>query len=184
MGMPPRRSYARKETRVKAYCLFCQTEKCDIIRRIVDDVYACHAIYPKQMQHIWQKGQLRAFPRALFPGYVFIYFDEKEDHEWDLVELRKFPGVIRMLSDRNGHYVLSGKDELLAMMLLERGGTLGRTQVTLENQKLYIRDGSLAGLEATILKVVRRKSIMKIQISFAGQPLTTWLEYEIVEPET
>lgn len=169
---------------MKAYCLFCQTGKCDIIRKIVDDVYTCHAIYPRQVQHIWQNGQLRSIPRPLFPGYVFIYFDEAENHEKDLIELRKFPGVIRMLSDKCGHYVLSGKDEQLAMMLLERGGILGTTQVALENEKLHIRDGALAGLDATILKVVRRKSIMKIQISLADQPLTTWLKYEIVEPKT
>ena len=44
--------------------------------------------------------------------------------------------------------------------------------------------GAFSGVTARILKVERRLSRMQIEIPFARQLVKTWVEYEIVEPES
>ena len=67
------------------------------------------------------------------------------------------------------------------MMLLDRGGVVGKTPVYQEGDRIRIRDGAFAGVEARILRVKPRYSRMEIELNFAHRPVRTWVEYEIIE---
>ena len=67
-------------------------------------------------------------------------------------------------------------------MLRQRGGVIGKTQVYAEGDRIRLKEGSFAGVEAEILKVNRRNTRMQIRLTFAGNPVCPWVEYEIVEP--
>ena len=160
------------------YCLFCRSEKCGTIAEALNRLGVCRAIYPKQVQHIRRQGVPLDLMHDMLPGYVFLYSNE----ELDIFALRKTPGVLKCLGDRENSFCLTGSDEQFALMLRERGGVIGKTQVYAEGDRIRLKEGSFAGVEAEILKVNRRNSRMQIQICFAGNPVRPWVEYEIVEP--
>lgn len=160
------------------YCLFCETGKCDHVARAIMQKVSCRAIAPKQVQHTWSKGKTVDIVHDLLPGYVFVY---TEDEPLDIALLRSVQGIIRCLSSQDKQYELTGGDEQFALMLLQKDGVIGKTKVYEEGQMIRICQGVFEGVETKILKVNRRNMRMQIEIPFAGRPVRTWVEYEIVE---
>jgi len=172
------RSYILERNRMRTYCLFCETGKCDYVARILMEKLACRAIHPKQIQHTWSKGSMVDIEHDLLPGYVFLYL---EDEPLDVALLHSVSGVIRCLADSDKQYELSGSDEAFALMLLRQDGVIGRTKVYQEGQMIRICEGAYEGVETKILKVNRRNMRMQIELPFAGRQIRTWVEYEIVK---
>lgn len=161
-----------------AYCLFCETVKCDIIAKNAEIRMKCTAISPKQVQHTWTKGKAVDIVHDLLPGYVFLY---AEDGPLDISRVRSIQGVIRCLCTSDGQYELTGSDEQFALMLLKNHGVIGKTQVYEEGQRIRICEGAFEGLETKILKVDRQKKRMQIEIPFANMPVKTWVEFDLVK---
>ena len=162
---------------MKAYCLFCETAKCEFVTRIAVQKLGCRPIYPKQIQHTWSKGKMVDIEHDLLPGYVFLYVDSGE---LDVKTAQSIQGVIRCLGTADREYELTGGDEQFALMLLHCGGVIGKTKVYEEGQMIRVCKGAFEGLETKILKVNRQKGRMLIEIPFAHMPLKTWVEYDIV----
>ena len=164
-----------------AYCLFCETGKCDFVANAVAQAYSCRACSPKQIQHTWDKTQFVNREHDLLPGYVFVYSEEPILQPQDF--RRKLDRIIRCLRDTSREYQLHGADEQFAMMLYRKNGVLGRTEVTETDGRLEITDESFRDIQAEILKVDRRNKRMKIEIPIAGNKVQTWVEYEIIQKE-
>lgn len=161
------------------YCLFCETAKCRSVVNAVMQMISCRAIYPKQVQHTRSQGKMVDIEHDLLPGYVFLY---SEGEPLDITQLRSIQGIIRCLSNMEKQYELTGSDEQFALMLLQKNGVIGKTQVYQEGQMIRICEGAFQDIEAKILRVNRRNMRMEIEIPFAGRPVHTWVEYEIVKP--
>ena len=161
-----------------AYCLFCETAKCNFVAAAAIQRFGCQALYPKQIQHTWSKGKMVDISHDLLPGYVFLY---AENEPLVPSALHSLQGVIRCLKNSDGQYELTGEDERFALMLLEKGGVIGKTKVYREGQRIHICKGVYEGLETRILKVNHRNQRMQIEIPFANMLVKTWVEYEIVE---
>lgn len=161
-----------------AYCLFCETEKCNTVRSAAESSFGCRAVYPRQVQHTWSGGRMTDIERPLLPGYVFLYFEEEYP---EIAHFRKIHGVIRCLSDTGRQFRLTGSDEAFARMLLQQDGRIGKTKVYREGNRIRICKGAFSGMKATIRKVDHRASRMQVEIPFAGRAVKTWLEYEITE---
>ena len=160
------------------YCLFCQTVKCAYVARVTEEMFGCRAILPKQVRHIWSKGKMIDLESDLLPGYVFLYFDQKQERIW---RFSSVDGVIRCLGKMPDGYELTGSDERFAMMLLSSGGVIGKTQVYREGDRIRVCQGAFEGLETKILKVNHRNAKMLIEIPFVHRPVRCWVEYEMVE---
>lgn len=158
------------------YCVFCETTKCKYVAETLRRILECHTIYPKQIQHTWDKGQLIDIERNLLPGYIFLYSEQKLVNN---IRIRSVSGVIRLLANADGSYELTGSDKIFAMMLYENDGCLGRTPVYEEGSIIKLKKGNFSGMHAQILKVDRRNKRMKIEIPFTSMKLKTWVEYEI-----
>lgn len=161
-----------------AYCLFCETAKCDFVAHAVKQVYNCEAISPKQIQHTWDKGQYVNREHKLLPGYVFVY-SEEEILQPQEIRIR-LDRIIRCMRDTSMEYRLHGADEEFALMILRKGGIIGKTEVTETDGRFTITDETFQGVPVEILKVDRRNKRMKIEMRFAGNRVQTWVEYEIV----
>ena len=164
---------------MNAYCLFCETEKCEFVAHTVKQVFECEAISPKQIQHTWQKGAMVDRIRDLLPGYLFLYSEEP----LNLYRCRYLPGVLRCLRTYDNSYELGGSDDAFAKMLLEKEGIIGKTEVYQEGDRIHLTEGAFSGLKAKILKVDHRAGRMQIEIPFARRLVKTWVEYEIVDPK-
>ncbi|MBQ3760619.1 MAG: hypothetical protein II875_01260 [Clostridia bacterium] len=160
------------------YCLFCETVHCDDVARHAETKFDCRAISPKQVQHIRRHGAFEDISHPLLPGYVFLYFDGPVE---DTAMFRRLPGVLKCLKETEKQAELSGSDEAFAMMLYEKNGVIGKTEVYAEGEKIRLKEGAFSGMEAEIVRVDRRAVRMQILLTFAGRPLRTWVEYEIVE---
>lgn len=160
------------------YCLFCETAKCQNIARSLMNKLPCRAFSPKQVQHTWSKGQMVDIVHDLLPGYVFVYL---EDQKLDIASLHSVQGILRCLCSQDRQYELAGADEQFALMLLQKDGVIGKTKVYEEGQMIRICQGAFEGVETKILKVNRRNMRMQIEIPFAGRPVKTWVEYEVVK---
>ena len=164
------------------YCLFCETVKCDLVARLLEICFPCRAISPKKVQHTWgKKGKKVDIVHDLLPGYVFLYFEEEKP---SISQFRMMNGVIKCLSDTDKHYELTGADETFALSLLQHDGVLGKTRVYQEGDRIRICAGVFDGMQTRILKVDRRNTRMQIEIPFAKQMIKTWVEYEIIEPDS
>lgn len=160
------------------YCVFCQTQMCGRVAIQAQQMFGCRAISAKREQLKWVRQQAVREIHDLLPGYVFLYAEQEIDQ---VHKLRSITGVIRCLSDQENRYILRGNDEAFALMLLEHSGVIGKTKVYQEGEMIRISEGAFAGTETTILKVNRRNRRMLIQIPFAGQEVSTWVEYEMVK---
>lgn len=172
------RSYAQGGWGVYTYCVFCSTQKCGKVAIQAQKLFGCKAIRPRREQLKWVKREAVRETHDLLPGYIFLYSDHELEHTH---LLREIAGVIRCLSDQEHRYILHGNDEAFAMMLYEKNGVIGKTEVYKEGEKIRICDGAYAGLETSILKVNRRNMRMLIRIPFAGMQVETWVEYEMVK---
>ena len=161
-----------------AYCVFCQTQMCGRVAIQAQQMFGCRAISAKREQLKWVRQQAVREIHDLLPGYVFLYAEQEIDQ---VHKLRSITGVIRCLSDQENRYILRGHDEEVALMLLEHSGGIGSTKAYQEGEMIRISEGAFAGTETTILKVNRRNRRMLIQIPFAGQEVSTWVEYEMVK---
>lgn len=163
---------------MNCYCLFCETFKCRKVAIQAQQRLGCRALYPRQVQHIRRQGRTEDVEHDLLPGYVFLYFDQGE---MDYSVMRPVEGVLRFLKDQDGNARLQGSDEAFALMLLEKGGVVGKTSVYQEGDRIRLRESAFAGLQAQILKVDKRNMRMQIEIPFASAQIKTWVEYEMVE---
>lgn len=159
------------------YCLFCETQKCQAVVSLIESKLGCRALYPKQVQHIRKQGEMMDLERDLLPGYVFFYAESasvvfpKDLH---------INGILKILRNLDGSCELRDEDEQFALMILERQGRIGRTKVYEEGREIQISKGAFGGARSKILKLDRRNGRMQIEISFAGQKVRTWVEYEII----
>ncbi len=160
------------------YCLFCETGKCEYVARAAMQAFPCHAISPKQIQHIWSKGSFTDREHDLLPGYVFVYFEDPLPFPQ---ELKKIDPIIRCLRSSDLTYELKGSDEAFAQMIYQKNGIIGKTQVTETDGRFAIADETFRSIHTEILKVDRRNRRMKIEILFADHRVQTWVEYEIIQ---
>ena len=164
------------------YCLYCRTAAAKAVVRDAERVFGCRAIRPRQVQHTRRNRKPVDIERDLLPGYVFLYAEEK----LEVSKMWLIDGVIRVLrntdatEEHRGTYELKGADEAFALMLLERDGSIGKTEVFEEGQTIRLRETAFRGLETKILRVDRRNRRMQIEIPFANQVLQTWVEFEVV----
>ena len=161
------------------YCLFCESGKSRYVAEFARSLFSCETILPKQTHHMRFRGQMKDVLRDLLPGYLFLFAESPLPGQ----SLTSMQDVIRCLRTTDLKYELLGQDEAFALLLYQKGGTLGKTRVYQEGDRVRIRDGAFEGVQAEITKLDRRNHRMKIEIPFAGRNVTTWLEYEMTEPD-
>ena len=167
-----------------AYCLFCETIKCEAVLAQAKSAFMDQGwiagYSPRQVYHVWHDGKILEREQLIFPGYVFLFFEEPFQ---DYYPLRMLSGVIRILKDGNQVYELSGPDLAFARSILFQKGWIGKVPVYREQERLQIHQGLFDGLEVEILKVNRRTHAMQIQIPLGTEQLKAWVQYEERDPK-
>ena len=108
-----------------AYCLFCVTQRCKVIAKLMEIRGAARAFSPQIVRRQRKQGENRDVTFDLLPGYVFIFSEEK----WtDYRQFFGMDGVIRRVGRRDDGYELEGADLDFAMRLLEKDGLVGAVQ--------------------------------------------------------
>ena len=170
-------------SKLKTYCFFCDTKK---TRSVVDELSGFEKFINKET-------------RRLLPGYVYAYSEDVISiSDWD--KILKTDGIIKPLGkesaredikkDERGNiqsidYSLKDKgDNDFAKLLYALGGRLDQVHLKDDGSRCTLVDNLWSDeIEATIVKVTRRKSRAKIMFTFAGRQFTTWVAAEIEEED-
>ena len=161
-----------------AYCLFCDTVKCESVAEDIRRRYGWQSLSPKIIQRKWVKGVAFEELWPLLPGYVFVYTDEAVEYPYVTFRL---DNVIRVLGDRDINCVLQGDDERFARMLYQCDGTIGILRAYQEGDRVKLAEGALGSVGGEIIKLDRRRGRAKIQYQFAGTACTTWVGYDLID---
>lgn len=161
------------------YCLYCECGKSSYVGGALHAILGCQTIIPKQVQHTWSRGRMINRIHDLMPGYLFLYHKDPIN----ISVCQQTQGVVHCLRTTDGQYELQDTDKGFALVMLERKGILGKTQVVEKDGRLELTPKSFRGAKVQILRVDHRNSRMQLEIHFLRQTIKTWVEYEIVKPE-
>lgn len=155
-----------------AYCLFCETQKCATIARIVERSWNIPCISPQIIQRKWVKGFPQEVHHSMLPGYIFLYPEvplEKNIH---------IPGIIRTL----GNGKLQDTDLAFANMLKEHNGVIGTIRLVEEGESCIVDDPLWKKMEGRVIKVDRGRKRCCVEFTFDNIRRTVWLGYDIIQP--
>ncbi len=161
-----------------AYCLFCQTQRCEVIAKLmeirgVDRAFSPHIIRKQRKQGV---NVERRFD--LLPGYVFIYNKDR------LTDYRLFygmNGVIRRVGRREDGYELEGSDLDFAMKLLEKDGLVGTMKICRVGDEVTLEDPLFSGCQGRVVAIDYRKERAKVEFEFDNNSCRTWVSLENVK---
>ena len=164
-----------------AYCLFCETQHCGTIARIIERSFGMRCISPEIIQRKWVRGVCGEERHQWLPGYLFLFAEEP------IAERFRLPGVIRWLGDGELRY----EDLAFAMMIQEQNGVLGTVRLAEVGDRCVIDDPLWKDMEGTVTGVDRgRKRCCvefmfdrmrrRVEVAFDGQQRSVWLGYEMV----
>lgn len=155
-----------------AYCLFCETQRCDDIAAILQKTTGHRCISPQIVQRKWVKGKPFEVKHRWLPGYIFVYTEEA------VLPFFKADGIIRCL----GNDELSGNDKMLADMIFQRDGLIGIVKLVEVGERCKVDDPAWEGLSGTVIKMDRSRKRCCIAFEFDGETRNVWLGYEMVIP--
>ena len=161
-----------------AYCLFCLTQRCKVIAKLMEIRGVDRAFSPQIIRRQRKDGQNVKRLYDLLPGYVFLYSEER------LTDYRLFcgmDGVIRRVGRRDDGYELEGPDLDFAMQLLEKDGLVGSMTVRREGEDVLLQDPLFNGCQGKITKIDWRKERARVDFVFEKNPCHAWISLENVQ---
>ena len=161
-----------------AYCLFCLTQRCGVIARLMEIRGADRAFSPRIIRKQRKKGENLERKYDLLPGYVFVYSEER------LTDSRFFYGIdglIRRVGRREGGYELEGSDLDFAMRLLEKDGLVGGMKVCRVGEDVTLEDPLFSGCRGRVVEIDYRKERAKVEFVFDRNSCSTWVSLEDVK---
>ena len=162
-----------------AYCLFCLTQRCGVIARLMEIRGVRRAFSPQIIRKQRKKGENIERRFDLLPGYVFVYSDER------LTDYRLFngiDGVIRRVGRHDGGYELEGSDLDFAMKLLEKDGLVGAMKFCRVGDEVSLEDPLFSGCQGRVAEIDYRKERAKVAFVFDKNTCSTWVSLEDVRP--
>ncbi len=155
-----------------AYCLFCQTVKCNFVAAALEQQGALSAFSPKILLTRRQDGKNELVWKDFLPGYVFAFYSEEDP---PAVSFSRMPNVLRILGDAEDSYRLTGSDLTFALRLLEREGRINGIQTREQGDRVLLDDPLFLGLQGEITRIDRRKQRARVDFIFNQTAYHTWV---------
>lgn len=162
-----------KVKNMHAYCLFCETQRCKDIAKIIEKISDCRCIFPRVIQRKWVKGVAREVTHACLPGYLFLFTEE------DIYPYFSVSGILRVL----GRGELEGADLNFANMIYKCDGLLGTVRLAQVGDRCHISDPLWENLQGTIVKVDRGRKRCCVEFTFDRQKRRIWVGYDLIKTE-
>jgi len=141
--------------------------------------------FPRRNLNIKKSGKVKIATSAVFPGYIFIEAESKEqiqEYQWDF---RRTKGFFRFLMSNQDITPLKDRDLELVLHFINNSGSIsGKSKVYFnENSRIVVVEGPLLGLEGRIVKVDRRKGRAKIMLDLYNDSFTIDLGFEVISAQ-
>ena len=160
-----------------AYCLFCVTQRCKVIAKLMEIRGAARAFSPQIVRRQRKKGVNEEVRYDLLPGYVFIYSEER------MVDYQQFfgmDGVIRRVGRQQTGYELEGNDLDFAMKLLEKDGLVGAMRTYRIWDEVRLEDPLFNGCQGKVTRIDNRKQRARVDFVFDKMKCHTWIALDSV----
>ena len=154
-----------------AYCLFCETQKCDTVATLIQRTMGIRCFSPEIIQRKWTKGVCEEKHHPWLPGYVFLYTEEPLDQPI------RMPGIIRRLGDGE----LKNEDLAFANMLYDHNGVMGTIHLAEVGQYCTVDDPLWKKMEGKVIKIDRGRKRCCVEFTFDNIKRTVWLGYELIQ---
>ena len=161
------------------YCLFCVTQRCKTIAKLLEIKGITRAFSPQIVRRHRVKGVNEEVQYDLLPGYVFVYNDTpltEGNWYWGI------DGVIRRIGRTQDLYQLVAGDREFAEQLYEKDGLVGTMKAVHEGDEVKLEDPLFAGCEGKIVKIDYRKQRAKVEFTFNNTACSTWIACDCVRP--
>ena len=163
-----------------AYCLFCLTQRCRVIAKLMEIRGVDRAFSPQIIRKQRRKGVNRRVSFDLLPGYVFIYSRER------LTDYRLFygmDGVVRRVGRHDDGYELEGSDLDFAMKLFEKDGVVGSMKTCRVGEQVTLEDPLFNGCQGRITRIDYRKERARVDFVFDNMACHTWISLDDVKSD-
>ena len=138
--------------------------------------------FPLRRLDIRKKGKIKPKQSAIFPGYVFLEIEHKDNLKDCLYTFKKLAGFKRFLISNERITPLRSNDLEIILKFISLGPVIGKSKVIYdENSKIVVLYGPLFGLEGKIVKVDRRKNRAKIKLDLYDDSFFVDLAFEVIE---
>ena len=160
------------------YCLFCRTQRCARIARLMEIRGVERAFSPKILSKQRIEGKNVFKEHDLLPGYVFLFHEERII-EWDIFS--GIDGIIRRVGRTEKGYELEGADREFALGLYEKNGQVGAMKLVSVGETVRLADNLFDGSEGVVTKIDYRKERARVDFKFEGNACHTWVAIEDVK---
>ena len=161
-----------------AYCLFCLTQRCKTVAKLMEIQGADRAFSPQIIRKQRKKGENTERRFDLLPGYVFIYSREP------LTDYKLFygtDGVIRRVGCREDGYELQGTDKDFALQLLEKDGLVGSMKICRVGDEVILEDPLFNGCQGRVTGIDYRKERARVDFTFDRAACHAWIALDGVK---
>lgn len=161
-------------------CIFCRTgNEVQLARSLQREHPEIRVLSASKVRMRRQGKMLIEEQVSLFPGYLFF----RAADDFDIRPLIYREDVFCILHDSRGDWHLKGEDESFARSLFEQNGVIGLSKAYYEGDRIRIVEGMLKQYEGRILRVNRRSHTAQVCVGVAGQEVTVWLGFELIDKE-
>ncbi len=163
---------------IYAYCLFCLTQRCKVIAKLMEIRGAERAFSPQIIRKQRKQGENVKKQFDLLPGYVFLYSEER------LTDYRFFfgiDGVIRRVGKTEDGYALAGPDLDFAMKLLDMDGVVGGMTACRLGDEVTLENPLFAGCEGKVIEIDYRKERANVAFVFDNTRREIWVSLDGVK---
>ena len=154
------------------YCLFCRTQRCARIARLMEIRGVNRAFSPQILSRQRKQGRNIDRKQDLLPGYVFLFSEERLT---DSETFAGIDGVIRRVGRTETGYELEGADREFAMRLLDRNGSVGTLKTVKIGETVCLEDSLFEDNEGVITKIDYRKERARVDFRFEGNTCHAWV---------
>lgn len=136
----------------------------------------CFLPYYEEKRKI--RGEWKILKKHLFPGYVFVISNDREQL---YMQLKKVIGLTKLIG--TGREIIPLTEEEVRFLLRFAGEEqiVSMSEGIIEGSKVIINSGPLKGMEGYIRKIDRHKRKAYLEIPFFGRTQNIQVGLEIVE---
>ena len=165
-------------TQVACYCVFCRTGRQKDVAASIHRQFGVTALIPvkvilEKRHHSWVEREV-----DLIPGYVFVYDNNKEAHDFASV-LHGY----RVLKYDTQCKALYGADEEFALWLFKHSGRLEISTMFGDGDSIKVISGPLTDCAGHIVKMDKHKQRALIEFGLMGTSKKIWLSFSWIEVE-
>jgi len=170
------------------FCIHCYSGKESEAKRLIAKQLSELGIedfdiwFPTREVKIRRNGVFHNAEKALFEGYLFMFWDGDNEIEFPFRQLQAIPGVVRFLTYSNGSRSLIGRDLDLVNWVHTNDGKIKESKVLItEGKRVHFIEGPLVGFDGSVVKIDKHHKKVTVRFEIGTQVTDVSFSAEFIE---